>query len=101
MPTYITLVRFTDDGRDAIADLPDHVEEIAALKRSLGGEPKGFYLTFGQYDMVAVSEMPDAEATAKVQLSAAMGGHADTETLRAFRMDELEPMLEEMPDRSA
>ncbi|PSQ08261.1 hypothetical protein BRC93_15550 [Halobacteriales archaeon QS_5_70_15] len=74
MPTYVTLVNFTEDGLEDVAELPDHVERIEEMKRALGGEPKGFFLTFGQYDMVAFSEMPDAEATAKVQLASAMGG---------------------------
>jgi uncharacterized protein with GYD domain len=98
MPTYVTLVNFTEDGLEDVAELPDHVERIEEMKRALGGEPKGFFLTFGQYDMVAFSEMPDAEATAKVQLASAMGGNAETETLRAFSMDELREILEEMPE---
>lgn len=72
MPTYVTLVNFTEDGLEDIAELPEHVEKIEELKRSFGGEPKGFFLPFGQYHMVAFSEMPDAEATATVQLTSAM-----------------------------
>lgn len=97
MPTYVTLVNFTEDGLEDIGELPDHVERVEEMKRALGGEPKGFFLTFGQYDMVAFSEMPDAEATAKVQLTSAMQGNAETETLRAFSMDELRDILEDMP----
>ena len=85
MPTYVTLVNFTEDGLESIDELLDHVERIEGMKRALGGEPRGFFLTFGRYDMVAFSEMPDAEATAKVQLTGAMQGNAETETLRGSR----------------
>lgn len=98
MPTYVTLVNFTEDGLADIDELPEQVEKIKELKRSLGGEPKGFFLTFGQYDLVAFSEMPDAEATAQLQFTAAMEGNVETETLRAFSMDEVRDILEEIPD---
>lgn len=95
MPTYVTLVNFTDDGRENIEELPERVEKIKQLKRSLGGEPKGFFLTFGQYDLVAFSEMPDDETVARLQLTAAMEGEVETETLRAFSMDEVREILKE------
>jgi uncharacterized protein with GYD domain len=47
---------------------------------------------------VAFSEMPDDEATAKVQLTSAMEGNVETETLRAFTMDELRDLLDELPE---
>lgn len=46
-PTYVTLAKFTEEGFEDIRDIPDKVEEIKELKRSLGGEPLGFFLTFG------------------------------------------------------
>jgi uncharacterized protein with GYD domain len=51
--------------------------------------------------MVAFSEMPDDEAAAKVQLTSAMQGNAETETLRAFTMDELRNILDDMPASTA
>lgn len=98
MPTYVTLANFTDDGREDVDELPAHVERIEELKRSLGGEPMGFFLTFGRYDIVAFSEMPDAESVAKVQLASAMQGDVETETLRAFTMDELRDVLDGLPE---
>lgn len=46
-PTYVTLAKFTEEGFEDIRDIPDKVEDIKELKRSLGGEPLGFFLTFG------------------------------------------------------
>jgi uncharacterized protein with GYD domain len=98
VPTYITLANFTEEGLEDVDELPEKIEQIKELKRSLGGEPKGFFLTFGQYDLVAFSEMPDAETTATVQLTAALEGDVETETLRAFTTDEVRDVLDEMPD---
>jgi uncharacterized protein with GYD domain len=97
MPTYVTLVNFTEDGLESIDELPERVRGIKELKRSMGGEPLGFFLTFGQYDMVAFSEMPGDEATAKVQLAGALEGAVETETLRAFDMEEVSEILADVP----
>lgn len=97
MPTYVTLVNFTEDGREDLDELPNRIEKIKQLKRSLGGEPLGFFVTMGQYDMVAFSEMPDDEAVAKVQLTAALEGAVETETLRAFTMEEVSRILTDLP----
>jgi uncharacterized protein with GYD domain len=97
MPTYVTLVNFTEDGREDIDELPKRIEKIKELKRSLGGEPLGFFLTMGQYDTVAFSEMPDDESVAKVQLTAALEGAVETEILRAFRMEEVTEILDQLP----
>ena len=97
MPTYVTLVNFTDAGRESVGELPEDVERMKQLKRSLGGEPKGFFFTLGQYDLVAVSEMPDDEAVAQVELTAAKEGDVDLEVLRAFPMHEVRDILSEVP----
>lgn len=97
MPTYVTLVNFTEDGREDLDELPNRIEKIKQLKRSLGGEPLGFFVTMGQYDMVAFSEMPDDEVVAKVQLTAALEGAVETETLRAFTMEEVSRILTDLP----
>lgn len=98
MPWYVTLVNFTDDGRENVDELPKRVEKIKQLKRSLGGEPKGFFLTLGQYDLVAFSKMPDDETVVQLQLTAAMEGEVETETLRAFSMDEIRDILGGLPE---
>jgi uncharacterized protein with GYD domain len=97
MPTYVTLVNFTDAGRASVEELPENIERMKLLKRSLGGEPKGFFFTLGQYDLVAVSEMPDDESVAQIELTAAMEGDVDLEVLRAFSMDEVRDVLRDLP----
>jgi uncharacterized protein with GYD domain len=47
MPTYVTLVNFTDAGRESVEELPEDVERMKRLKRSLGGEPRGVLLHAG------------------------------------------------------
>jgi uncharacterized protein with GYD domain len=58
------------------------------LFRAAGGQLKAFYLVTGQYDAVAVAEVPNDEAVAKLALATAAAGNVRAETLRAFTEDE-------------
>lgn len=93
MPVYVTLIRWTDQGRKDVASLPDRAAQAADRAAELGGKIVGNYVTMGRFDQVAVVEAPDDETVAKMALRIAGGGNAITETLRAFTMDEVRSML--------
>lgn len=88
MPTYISLLRFTQKGVENIKDGPKRLEAARDRFRKAGAELKAFYLVTGQYDAVAISEAPDDATVAKLALSNASMGFVRTETLRAFTEDE-------------
>jgi uncharacterized protein with GYD domain len=88
MPTYITLIEFTQQGIEKIKDSPARLEKAKAAVKAAGGEMKAFYLTMGRYDAVAISEAPSNEAYAKTMLAIASGGAVHTETLCAFPEEE-------------
>ena len=73
--------RYRDDARAALAARLD-----AAKKQlgEMGGSFKEFYLTMGDYDMVAVCEAPDDAVAARFALSLGSGGNVRTRTLKAF-----------------
>lgn len=50
----------------------------------MGGSFKSFYLTMGEYDMVAVVEAPDDAVLARFSLMLAASGNIRTRTLKAF-----------------
>jgi uncharacterized protein with GYD domain len=93
MPVYISLIRWTDQGRAKAGSLPDRVAEVDKRIEALGGKSIGNWLTMGRFDQVAVVEAPDDEAAAKLLMVVAERGNAVTETLRAFTMDELRSLL--------
>ena len=88
MPTYITLIEFTQQGIEKIKDSPARLEKAKAAVKAAGGEMKAFYLTMGRYDAVVISEAPSNEAYAKTMLAIASGGAVRTETLCAFPEEE-------------
>ncbi len=51
----------------------------------------------GEYDFVAITEMPSDEAQMTSLLANGMLGSARTETLRAFPETELAKMVERLP----
>jgi uncharacterized protein with GYD domain len=88
MPTYISLLRFTQKGAESIKDGPNRLDAARDRFRKGGAELKAFYLVTGQYDAVAIAEAPDDATMAKLALGSASMGFVRTETLRAFTEDE-------------
>lgn len=94
MPTYVTLLNYTDQGIATVESSPNRIEAAKELAEDLGGEFQAFYLTFGQYDGVAIIDFPDDETAAEYALTIGKGGNAGTETLKAFTEDEFRDIAE-------
>ncbi|MFZ0917770.1 MAG: GYD domain-containing protein [Candidatus Udaeobacter sp.] len=97
MPTYISLVQFTDKGIQAAKETTQRVADWAAKVQSTGVSIKDMYWTLGQYDQVCVFEAPDDETAASVLLSADLLGNIRTRTMRAFTTSEMEKILAKVP----
>jgi uncharacterized protein with GYD domain len=93
MPIYITLLKYTDQGRREIASLPDRADAVAKRIEQAGGKVVGNYMTMGRFDQIALTEAPDDETAARLLLIIAGRGNAVTETLRGFTMDEVRQLL--------
>ena len=88
MPTYVTLINYTEQGVKTFKDLPSRLEETRRAGEAVGATLSAFYLTMGQYDAVVISEAPDDATVARLALAAAGRGNVRTETLRAFTEEE-------------
>ena len=97
MPTYISLVQFTDKGIQAAKETTQRVTDWTTKVKSMGVNIKDMYWTLGQYDQVCVFEAPNDETAASVLLSADMLGNIRTQTLRAFTSSEMKTILEKAP----
>ena len=93
MAIYVTLIRWTDKGREAVSSLPDRADQVAKRVEQAGGKLIGNYVTMGRFDQISVVEAPDDETVARLALIIAGRGNAVTETLRAFSMDEVRDLL--------
>jgi uncharacterized protein with GYD domain len=97
MPTYVTLVHYTEQGVKTFKDLPARLEQTRKAGEDLGATLTAFYLTMGQYDAIVISEAPDDETVAKLALAAGGRGNVRTETLRAFTEDEAKRIADGLP----
>ena len=97
MATYISLLRFTQQGIQNIKESPARLDKAKQAFRAMGGELKEFYLVMGRYDAVVVSEAPDDETVAKLTLAIGSAGAIRTETLRAFPEEEYRKIIAALP----
>lgn len=93
MPIFVTLIKWTDQGRKDVATLPDRIDAVKKRVEQAGGKVIGNYITMGRFDQVAITEAPDEETIAKLALVIAGRGNATTETLRGFTPDEVRKLI--------
>jgi uncharacterized protein with GYD domain len=82
--TYIMLANWTDQGARNVKESPRRLDAAKKLLEEMGGEFKSFFLTMGDYDIVAVYEAPDDAVAARFTLQVAQLGNIRTRTLKAF-----------------
>ena len=96
MPTYVTLLHYTEQGVKTFKDLPARLDQTRKAGEPLGAKLVAYYLTMGRYDAVVISEAPDDETVAKLALAAAGRGNVRTETLRAFDENEAKKLAADL-----
>ena len=75
MPYYMTQASYTADAWKAqIETAQNRVETIRALLEAAGGRLVSWYYSFGEYDIVLISELPDNVSIASVLIAAGGGG---------------------------
>ena len=97
MPTYVSLINWTEKGAAGFKSTVDRAEAGKALAGSFGGALKEIYWTLGPYDIVAVSEAPDDESATAFALTLASQGNVRTTTMRAFSADEMKAIIAKTP----
>jgi GYD domain len=90
MPTYISLVQFTDKGIQAAKETTHPVADWSAKVHSMGVSIKQMYWTLGQYDQVCVFEAPDDETAASVSNGRRFEASAHWEFIFAGRITSLQ-----------
>ena len=97
MPTYISMLRYTQQGISAVKNAPSRIDAAREVYKKAGGELKAIYLTLGQYDLVAIGELPNDEAVARLALVMGVQGNIRSETMRAFTETEFKKIVGALP----
>ena len=96
MATYVSLINYTDAGRDSIKESPRRLDLARSYLEDLGGKLRDFYLTLGEYDVVVVFEVPEDRDAAKFLLSLETPSRVRTKTMKAFGEGEFKEILAEI-----
>ncbi len=96
MPTYISLLNFTDQGIRTIRDTLDRAERAAELAQKHGANMSQIYWTVGPYDIVLITEAPDEQSASAFFLEATSLGNVRSTTLRAFDREEMRGIIERL-----
>ncbi len=75
MPHFLHQVAYSREGWETIVNNPqDRVEAIRPAIEKLGGKIVTAWFAFGDYDVVVITEMPNAINAAAIAIAFAAGG---------------------------
>ena len=97
MPSYLSLINWTDQGVRNVKDSPQRLDAAKAAITAAGGRLIFFYMLMGEYDLATLTEFPDDETATRVLLALGAAGSLRTTTLKAFQESEYRALLESMP----
>ena len=93
MPTYVSLIRWTDQGIKNYKDTTSRAADFIKLVESKGGRVRETLWTVGEYDLVVVADFPDDEAGTAALLQVGSLGNVRSNTMRAFGADEMTAII--------
>lgn len=95
MPIFITQGRYTQDAvKGMIAKPEDRTEAVAQMFAKAGGKLLSYYMTFGDYDFLIVSEGPIEGVATSALVAAAGGGVTDLKTTLAMSTSDMKAAFE-------
>ncbi len=75
MASYLLQVSYTPEAWNALVQNPqDRSQAVQGAVEKLGGKVERFWLSFGDYDIVSVVQMPDAVSAAAFSMAVSAGG---------------------------
>src|SRR5450755_229519 len=89
MPTYVSLIHWTDQGIKNYKDSPSRAADFTKLAESSGGRVRELLWTVGEYDLLSVVDFPDDETATAALLQVGSLGSIRSNTLRAFNAEEM------------
>ena len=95
MPTYVSLLNWTDQGIRNVKETLQRADSAAELAQKHGATLQ-VYWTVGPYDLVCVIEAPDDESATAMLLELGSQGNLRTTTLRAYDREEMSGIIERL-----
>ena len=93
MAMYISLLQFTDQGVRNVKDTIKRSEAATAEAEKMGVKIINIFWTMGAYDVVVLLDAPNDETVSAFSLKMGSLGNVKSQTMRAFRVEEMESIL--------
>jgi uncharacterized protein with GYD domain len=93
MAMYVTLLQFTDQGIRNVKDTIKRAAAATAEAEKIGAKVTDAFWTMGAYDVVLLLDAPNDETVTAFTLKLGSLGNVKTQTMRAFRREEMEGIL--------
>ena len=97
MPTYVGLVKWTDQGIRNVKETTKRAKGFQEMAEKKGVKVRELLWTMGRYDVVLVIDAPNDETISRLTLALGMSGNVKTETLKAFSAQEVDQVLKGLP----
>jgi len=96
MPTYITLMNWTDQGIRTASETVQRRDKADELAQRYGVKLEQVYWTIGPYDIVSILEAPDDESATAFALKLGSQGNLRTTTLRAYDREQMSGIVQRL-----
>jgi len=75
MASYLLQLSYSSEAWAAMVKHPENrVEAVGKVVEKLGGSIGGFWMSFGEHDLIGILEMPDNVSAAAFAIAIAAGG---------------------------
>ena len=96
MATFISTIKFTEQGIKAIKETTKRAASIKAAAKKMGVKVTNIFWTLGANDGLLVFEASDDETATALMLHIGSTGNVQTTTARAFTAAEMDGILAKM-----
>lgn len=93
MAMYVSLLQFTEQGIRNVKDTTKRAAAATAEAEKMGLKVTDSFWTLGPYDLVFLLNAPDDQSVTAFSLKLGSLGNVKTQTMRAFRSEEMEKIL--------
>ena len=93
MATFITTIKFTQQGISGIEESTKRAAALKAAAKNVGVKVTNIFWTLGEYDGLLILEAPDDKTAMTVILHLAELSNVHTTTVRAFSAAEMDKII--------
>jgi len=88
MSLFVTKFKLVDRELKDNKEFPERIKEANRALEDAGGKLLGFMATLGEYDYIAIAEVPDEEAAQVIQSGLNKLGEVRSTTLKTFTAEQ-------------